>query len=70
MERIEKQLMDAKTARWIIDNFENPDAFPVEFEECPKCGAIYIKDLGHDCKNVFEVPLHKKAEGCEADGTK
>jgi hypothetical protein len=60
MERIEKRLMDATSSRWILDNLDNPDAFPVEVEECPKCRAIYIKALGHECKEGHEVPFRPK----------
>lgn len=64
----ETRLMDVTTAKFIIDKFESdPDAFPTEFNECPKCGAIFIKKLGHDCKNVFTVPWHTDVDELEVE---
>ena len=59
-----KRKMDLKTAEYIVDKVQNdPSVFPVEFQECPLCGAQYIEELGHDCKNVIELTWHEYEEG-------
>ena len=58
--------MDLETAKWLVDNARDTSAFPVEFEECEKCGAYYISKIGHDCDKVIELPFHT-VEGCEID---
>lgn len=58
-----KHKMDLKTAEYIVDKVQNdPSVFPVEFQECPLCGAQYIEELGHDCKNVIELTWHEVEE--------
>lgn len=48
--------LDLKTAEWLVDKMENDrSVFPIGFEECEKCGAAYIPNLGHDCNKVIEV---------------
>ena len=55
--------MDLRTAEYIVDAAQVDDSvFPVEFEECEKCGAMYLEELGHDCDNVIELPCHKWEE--------
>ena len=54
--------IDYKTAEWLVEHFNDKDAFPVEFEECEKCGASYIQELGHSCDTVIEVPVHSFEE--------
>ncbi len=59
-----KRKMDIETAKYIADKAQNDrSVFPVEFEECERCGAQYIKALGHDCKNVIELTWHEYDEG-------
>ena len=59
-----KHKMDLKTAEYIVDKVQNdPSVFPVEFQECPLCGAQYIEELGHDCNNVIELTWHEYEEG-------
>ena len=55
--------MDLATARWIADKAQNDaSVFPVEFEECEKCGAAFLPELGHDCRNVIDMNFNE-AEG-------
>ena len=54
--------IDYKTAKWLVDHFDEEGVFPVELEECEKCGATYIQELGHSCDTVIEVPVHSFEE--------
>lgn len=55
--------MDLKIAEYIIDAAQvDFSIFPVEFEVCEKCGAMYLEELGHDCDNVIELPCHEWEE--------
>ena len=57
---------DLETAKWIADKAQNDaSVFPVEFEECEKCGAAFLPELGHDCTNVIDIDFHDAAEGVE-----
>ncbi len=62
---MEKVKMDLKMAEWVADHItaEDYSVFPFSFEECDKCGAMYIEDLGHDCNRTIELTAH------EADDT-
>lgn len=52
--------MDIDTLKYIVDKAKNDlSAFPVEYEECENCGAVYVKGIGHKCGNVVEVPVHE-----------
>lgn len=56
--------LDLKTAQCIVDKAVNDrSVFPIEFEECEKCGAAYIPELGHDCDKIIEVSCHTQEEG-------
>ena len=55
--------MDLRTAEWIKDNVDNKEAFPIQFSECEKCGALFITSLPHDCNKVVEVPVHEVSDG-------
>ena len=58
-ENITFNKMDINTAGWLADKMVNDtNVFPVEFEECEKCGAMYIKELGHDCDKTIMMPWH------------
>lgn len=58
-----KLKMDVETAKYVADKARNDSSvFPMEFEECEQCGALYIKALGHDCGNTVEVPTHDVEE--------
>ena len=62
MEKIRKR-MDLNTAIWLVDKAKNDrSVFPVAFEECEKCGADYIAELGHDCKRTIELEWKCKEE--------
>lgn len=55
--------MDLKTAQYITDKAVNDrSVFPIEFEECEKCGAAYIPELGHDCNKTIEIPCHTQED--------
>lgn len=55
--------MDLKTAQYITDKAVNDrSVFPIEFEECEKCGAAYIPELGHDCNETIEISCHEWEE--------
>lgn len=57
--------MDLETAKWIADKAQNDiSAFPVEFVECDKCGAVFLPHIGHDCSNTVEFEFHD-VEGAE-----
>lgn len=63
-----KQKMDIRTAEHIVDKARNDrSAFPIEFCECEKCGAIYIEKLGHDCNNVIEIKFHTITDADEVE---
>ena len=53
--------MDRDTTNHIIKHVKVGDKIPLE--NCEKCGADYIKELGHRCDNVIELECE------EADGT-
>lgn len=47
--------MDRKTAQYIIEHTKQNH---FDFELCPKCGADFIKELGHDCDNTIKLEAH------------
>ena len=62
MKKIRKK-MDLNTAMWLVDKAENDrSVFPVTFEECERCGADYIAELGHDCNNTIELDWNQKED--------
>jgi uncharacterized protein with PIN domain len=53
--------MDMKMAEWIKDNLEElKKKGHFNFSECEKCGASYIRELGHNCDNVIELVTETK----------
>ena len=55
--------IDLDTAIWITDKVENDrSVFPIKLIECEKCNAVYMPDLGHDCKRIIDVPHHEYSE--------
>lgn len=52
--------IDMKTAIWLVDKMQNDrSVFPIGFEECPACGAMYLPMLEHRCDRTIEVTSHE-----------
>ena len=48
--------MNLKMAEYIVENKDELVKMGhFNYSECEKCGASYIKALGHDCGNVIEL---------------
>jgi len=55
--------MDLTTAQWLVEKAQTDmSVFPVEFDECEKCGAAYLPFLDHNCEQVLDVPTHHVKE--------
>lgn len=63
MSEVKTVKLDLKTAQYITDKAVNDrSVFPIGFEECEKCGAAYIPELGHDCSKIIEIPCHTQED--------
>lgn len=56
-----KHMMDRRTAAYLVENIHEKSTF--QFEQCEKCGAIYLPKLGHNCEDAFEVEVHDIKQG-------
>lgn len=54
--------MDLKMAEYIVNNkYELLKKGHFNYTECEKCGASYMRKLGHDCDDVIELETETKA---------
>lgn len=59
-ENDEYMILDLKSAEWLVYKMQNDvSVFPIEFEECEKCGAMYLPQIEHDCNKTIKVIAHK-----------
>lgn len=65
--------IDSRMAEWMAENINNNEIVErggFYYDECPKCGASYIKDLGHECFDYLNIEAQVKYDGYDVVANK